>query len=172
MAWTIRSATAADSPALQEIEILAGAQFRAVGFPEVADHDPFSIVERAEYASADRSWVAVDESDRPMGYIVVDVVDGRAHVEQVSVLPDAQGRGLGRALMARVDEWARMRGDEWIALTTFTNVPWNAPLYRHLGFEVLAEAEIGPELLALRADEAAHGLDPATRVCMQKLLDS
>jgi hypothetical protein len=56
-------------------------------------------------------------------------------------------------------------------LTTFSDVPWNAPLYRHLGFRVLDDDDIGPELRARRADEAARGLDPASRVCMRRDVD-
>jgi hypothetical protein len=57
-----------------------------------------------------------------------------------------------------------------ITLTTFKDVPWNAPLYRHLGFRTLRDDEIGPELRALRDEETAHGLDAAKRVCMRSEL--
>ena len=48
--------------------------------------------------------------------------------------------------------------------TTTTDVP--SP-DEHLGFRVLAEDEITPELRDLRAAEATHGLDPTIRVCMR-----
>ena len=54
-----------------------------------------------------------------------------------------------------------------VTLTTFVDVPWNGPLYAHLGFTVMSEAEIGPELRSIQDGEAAHGLDPARRVCMR-----
>jgi len=162
----VRPARSGDAPALQEIERLAGERFRSVGLGGVADHEPASVDELAAYAAGGRSWVAVDDDDRPVGYVVVDVVDGNAHVEQVSVRPDHQGVGVGRALLDRVQAWAAQTGRSAVTLTTFTEVPWNRPLYEHLGFEVLAEGEIGPELRSLRAAEADHGLDPADRVCM------
>ncbi|MEO6469837.1 MAG: GNAT family N-acetyltransferase [Acidimicrobiia bacterium] len=167
----VRVAVPTDAPRLQQIELLAGEQFRQTAYAAVADHDPLSLDQLAAYERAGRSWVAVDVDDEPIGYIVVDVVDGDAHVEQVSVLPHGQGQGLGRALMDVVEGWARDTGRSAITLTTFVDVPWNAPLYRHLGFSVLADSEIGPELRSLVAEEAAHGLDPATRVCMRKPLD-
>jgi hypothetical protein len=52
-------------------------------------------------------------------------------------------------------------------LTTFSGVPWNAPLYRHLGFGDLVAAEIGPRLRSVLGEETAHGLDPAARTCMR-----
>ncbi|HEV7758192.1 MAG TPA: GNAT family N-acetyltransferase [Acidimicrobiales bacterium] len=176
MTITLRAATAADGPALQDVELRAGAQFRDVGMADIADHDPSSLDELASYADAGRSWVAIDETGHTdtgqvVGYVIVDVVDGCAHVEQVSVVPVAQGRGVGRALLDRVRTWAVESGCPALTLTTFTDVAWNRPLYEHLGFRVLAEPEIGPELRAVRAIETAHGLDPASRVCMRLDLD-
>lgn len=164
----IRAARASDGDALLEIERLAGARFRDVGMPEIADDDPGSVDQLAEYASNGRSWVAVDETGAALGYVLVDLVDGNTHIEQLSVLPSAQGTGIGRALLDHVATWARARDAAALTLTTFRDVPWNAPLYEHLGFRVLTEPELGPELRSVRARETAHGLDPATRVCMRR----
>jgi GNAT superfamily N-acetyltransferase len=167
MAVDVRPARRQDGPALQRIEVVAGERFRDLGMDDVAGHDPPSIDTLATYAAAGRSWVATG-GGAVVGYVIADVVDGCAHVEQVSVHPDHQGRGVGRALLDRVGAWARAEGLPALTLTTFTDVPWNRPLYEHLGFRVLAEAEIGPGLRALCHAEAAHGLDPATRVCMRR----
>jgi GNAT superfamily N-acetyltransferase len=110
--------------------------------------------------------VAVGVDGRPVGYVLAEVVDGNAHVEQVSVEPAHQGMGIGRALIEEVRGWARAAGLPALTLTTFRDVPWNGPLYRHLGFGDLDEHEIGPELRAVRDRETAMGLDPAQRVCM------
>jgi GNAT superfamily N-acetyltransferase len=167
----IRGARVDDGPALREIERLAGEQFRAVGLDSVADHEPAPVETLARYAMAGRSWVAVDERDRPVGYVVVDEVDGDAHIEQISVRPDHQGAGVGRTLIDRVRAWSASTGRSSVTLTTFADVSWNGPLYEHLGFVVIPEDEIGPELRAIRDSETAHGLDPATRVCMRLYLD-
>lgn len=161
----VRAAHADDGPALQEIERLAGLRFRQVGLGHVADHDPAPLAVLAGYAAAGRSWVAVVDGV-PAGYTLVDVVDGNAHIEQVSVTPDLQGRGIGRALVERVRAWAVEQHRSAITLTTFGDVAWNRPLYEHLGFRVVTDDEVGPGLRALRAAEAGRGLDPATRVCM------
>jgi GNAT superfamily N-acetyltransferase len=168
----VRTSRGEDGPELQEIEQLAAEQFRAVGLDTVADKEPASVDELAEYAAQGRSWVAVDAADQPVGYVLVDEVDGNAHVQEVSVRPGHQGQGVGRALLDRVRVWAIESGRSAISLTTFAEVPWNRPLYEHLGFRVLVEEEIGPELRAVREVETAHGLDPATRVCMRLDLDA
>ncbi|MFP5322102.1 MAG: GNAT family N-acetyltransferase [Acidimicrobiia bacterium] len=167
MTATIRPARPDDGPALQDIERRAGERFRDIGMPEIADDDPPSLEVLDRYADAGRSWAAADADDRPLGYVLVDVVDGCAHVEQVSVDPDHQGAGIGRALLDHVRRWAASTGLAAVTLTTFRDVPWNAPLYRHLGFRDLDEDELGPELRERRDQEAEHGLDPTIRVCMR-----
>jgi len=164
--FRVRAARRGDGPVLQEIERLAGARFREVGLATAADDDPFSLEELAEYADSGRSWVAVAGSDRPVGYVVVDNADGHAHVEQMSVAPEHQHQGVGRALLAQVHAWASGTGRRAITLTTYSDVPWNRALYEHLGFRVLNDSEIGPELRAIRRAEEARGLDVAPRRCM------
>lgn len=167
----VRRATAADVGAMQGIEVRAGRAFAEVGLPDVAGDEPMAAAVLEGHAADGRCAVVVGDDDRPQGYVVVDRVDAHAHVEQVSVDPDHQGRGLGRLLITWVEDWARADGRRGITLTTFRDVPWNAPLYERLGFRTLAPDEIGPGLTTVVSTEAAHGLDPATRVCMLKHLD-
>ena len=162
----LRAATQADSVRLQEIEVAAGEQFRTVGLSDVADHDPFTVEELGAYVDGCRSWVAVDDG-HIVGYVVVDRVGTAAHIEQVSLVPEAQGQGIGRLLIDRVREWAVENGLGALTLTSFRDVAWNAPLYAHLGFRILADAELTPELQAIRHEEANQGLDLTQRVCMQ-----
>jgi GNAT superfamily N-acetyltransferase len=119
-------------------------------------------------ARTGRSWVATDQDDVVVGYVVVDVIDRCAHIEQVSVDPAHQGSGLGCALVDEVERWARRTKLEGITLTTFDQVQWNRPLYEHLGFHVLADDQLSPGLRRRRGEETAHGLDPDLRVCMHK----
>ena len=86
------------------------------------------------------------------------------------VLPAEYGRdpsGVGRALVGQSRTWAIATGRPAVTLTTFVDVAWNRPLYEHLGFRVLVEHEIGPELREVRAHEASIGLEPSTRCCMR-----
>jgi GNAT superfamily N-acetyltransferase len=164
---TIRATRTDEGAVLREIERRAGERFHDVGLHGVADDEPRPVESLAAYARAERSWVAVDPDDEPLGYVIVDVVDGQAHIEQISVDPDHQGTGLGRALMTHVRDWANRRGMKAITLTTFADVPWNRPLYEHLGFVVIGPDQIGPELRAVQKSETLHGLDPTQRVCMR-----
>lgn len=138
---------------------------------DIAEAEPMAIAALVAYSEAGRSWVAVDDQDRAVGYVVVDVIDDAAHVEQISVASDYQGRGLGRALLVEVERWAAGRYMTAMTLTTFDQVPWNRPLYENLGFAVLKESDLQPGLREVRDVETRHGLDPAARVCMRRLID-
>lgn len=163
---TIRSTRTSDFPILQRIELAAGELFRDIGMADIADHPVPTIEALAEYQRAGRSWVAVGGDDQPIAFVLVMVVDGGAHVEQVSVDPAYARRRIGRDLIDHVEKWAVGEGLSTLTLTTFREVAWNGPYYERLGFTVLAPAERGPELVALMIEEAAHGLDPEQRIAM------
>ncbi|MCM3302836.1 GNAT family N-acetyltransferase [Streptomyces pseudogriseolus] len=163
----IRPAAPGELPALQDVERAAGAPFRDLGMAEIADDDPPSVDELERYRAAGRCWVAANERGRPVAYVTAEPVDGALHVEQVSVHPRAARRGVGRALLAHAAEHAREQGLTALTLTTFADVPWNAPYYARLGFRTLTEPDLTPGLRRIRAEEAAHGLDRWPRVCLR-----
>jgi GNAT superfamily N-acetyltransferase len=156
--------------ALVAIERDAGALFATVGMPEIAHDDPGSPAELEPFRAAGHAWVAVDADDRPIAYLVSAVVDDRAHVEQVSVAPAHAHRGLGAALIDHLASVAAAEGRAALTLTTFRDVPWNAPYYERLGFRVVAPADQGPELAALVAEEAERIPGHAPRVAMRRAL--
>jgi GNAT superfamily N-acetyltransferase len=163
----IRPAARGDLATLRDIESASGQRFREYGLEDVADNEPASLEVLAGYADDGRAWVAVDEAGHPIGFVLVDMLDGGGHIEQVSVAPAHQGRGVGRGLIEHVEGWAVSNGLGALTLTTFTHIPWNRPLYEHLGFRLLNEDEITPGVLALRDEGAHHGLDPELRVVMR-----
>jgi GNAT superfamily N-acetyltransferase len=166
----VRAAGPGDVAELGDVERSAGLVFAAAGMVSVASHEPPAPAVYEHALAAGRLWVAEDADGRVVGYAMADVVDGEAHLEQVSVRDEAQGRGTGTALVARVERWAREQGFAALTLTTFVDVPWNGPWYRRLGFEAVPEPDLGPGLRAVRAAETARGVDVAPRTAMRKLL--
>ena len=104
-------------------------------------------------------------TDEPVGYAMVELVDGHAHLEQISVIPDHGGQGVGTQLLDAVAGWAKAQGHAEVTLTTFKDVPFNAPLYAKRGYEIVPEEEWTDDLRGVVAREAEHGLDvtPARR---------
>jgi ribosomal protein S18 acetylase RimI-like enzyme len=83
---------------------------------------------------ARETWVLV-EGDETSGVLVMRPENDHLFVETVAVRPDRQGSGLGRRLMAFVEEAARGRGLREIQLYTNEKMEENLPFYRSLGFE-------------------------------------
>jgi hypothetical protein len=71
---------------LRSIQHDSGQGYRRYGLNDVADHEPPSIEVFAGYADDGRAWVSVDDLNQPTGFIIVDIIDGGAHIEQVSVI--------------------------------------------------------------------------------------
>jgi GNAT superfamily N-acetyltransferase len=166
----IRFARAEDLPVLQEVEVAAGAVFRDLGMDMVADDDPPAIDDLRAFQEAGRAWVFTDSADRPVAYLLVESVDGYAHIEQVSVHPEHARHGVGRRLLEVAEEWARTRGLAGLTLTSYADVPWNAPYYERLGFRTLNDGDLTDGLRAIRQHEADRGLDAWPRVAMLRPL--
>ena len=164
----IRPAHLTDVPRLREIEVAAGAGFRDLDMAAIADDDPPTAEVLEGYVSDGRAWVATDETDRPVAYLIADTVDDAAHIEQVSVDPAYARLGLGAALIDVAEAWGRDRSLFALTLTTFTEVPWNAPYYRRLGFQEIPGGKLGDGLRQLRDHEAHLGLDRWPRVAMSR----
>ncbi len=146
---------------LREIERSAGLGFADLGMAAIAEDEPSSIERLREYQRDGRAWVYGDPA---VAYLIADRVDGSLHIEQVSVHAGHAGQGIGRRLIEHVAAWAKTP----LTLTTFAEVPWNAPYYERLGFRRLGEDELTPGLRTIRAAEAAHGLDRWPRVAMRR----
>ncbi|MBC2934229.1 GNAT family N-acetyltransferase [Nocardioides sp. zg-1228] len=164
---TIRPAHEADMERLVDVEVKAGQLFHTVGMSQVAEDVPDrsdlrEAIERAQV------WVAQFGAEIA-AYITAEVLDGNAHVAQVSVAPAYAGRRIGRALLEFVEAWGRDAGLPATTLTTFRDVPWNGPYYLRLGYRVLASNHVGPELARAMAHEASlPGIDASLRCAMIK----
>jgi GNAT superfamily N-acetyltransferase len=164
----IRTAHRGELEMLREIERDAGGAFASIGMPEIAAHEPPSVAELSSFVAIGRAWVAVNELDRPVAYLLSAVIDGCAHIEQVSVAPEYARRMLGAALIDRLAVDAADENRPALTLTTFRDVPWNAPYYARLGFVALQPTEYGPELRALVERENRTIPSAAPRIAMRR----
>ncbi|WP_299622857.1 GNAT family N-acetyltransferase [Pelagibius sp.] len=165
----IRLARQADAALLGDVETAAAGRFAGIGLQAIARGRPTAEAEYRSLAADRRLWVTEAEEGRLVGLAIAAAVDGQGYLAELSVHPDYGRRGLGRAMIAAVEDWARARAFTRLYLTTFRDVPWNRPYYERLGFAVVAENQAGPELKAIRQNERARGLDRLSpRVCMVK----
>lgn len=89
------------------------------------------------------------------------------HLLQLAVHPEHGRRGLGRALLAAT---AQQAAAHWraITLTTFADLPFNAPFYQRFGFEFLNESEASTVVKDALKAERAQGM--TQRVAMTLML--
>jgi ketosteroid isomerase-like protein/predicted N-acetyltransferase YhbS len=132
--------------------------------------DSTALDDFAHAQAADLLWVAVAGDGTVVGFALVELLDGNAHLDELDVLPEHGRRGLGATLVGEVCAAAARRGLAAVTLTTFGDVAWNAPFYARLGFAPLPESAWTPGLVRTVANEAAIGLDPATRLVMRRAL--
>ena len=170
MEYVVERARADDLRQLARVERAANVLFAQTAHAGAVADDVTAQGELEDALAAGLLWVARAPGGEPVGFALVELLDGAPHLEEIDVDPAHGRRGLGRALLGVVLDWARGAGHAAVTLTTFRDVAWNAPFYERMGFRALAPDEIGAGLAATMRDEAARGLDPATRVAMRREL--
>ena len=141
-AFTVREAVAADKHAIEEI------CDRAWGETEI------DVFGRTFDVLACDNLVALDESGELIGLIACAVNGGELAVVMYSVYPQAQGRGVGSALLLAAEESARARSLPAIkAAVSNDDLPLRYFYQRH-GFAI---TEIVAGLLADRLGYAGVG---------------
>lgn len=79
-------------------------------------------------------YVVVEENGKPIGYVCVLQEGEYDFIEEIALLPEAQGRGIGTRLIRDILQTAQRRGVP-VQLSVFASNPAQA-LYARLGFEV------------------------------------
>ena len=157
----VRSARPEELDQLLAIERASDELFATVGFHLTPGPATLAALGQA------RQLLVV--GDPPVGFARIEEVDGLAHLEQLSVHPDRARQGLGRTLLEAACAWAAEASYRAITLSTFAEVPWNAPFYASAGFAPLVP--LTPGLVALRRQEQGNGLDElGPRVVMVRRL--
>jgi ribosomal-protein-alanine N-acetyltransferase len=78
-------------------------------------------------------WVMV-ENERVLGYGILSAAAGEAHILNVCVAPEAQGRGHGRRLVQRLIDLSRWHRVERVFLEVRPSNPRAITLYHDIGF--------------------------------------
>jgi len=168
----VRPARSDELPWLQQVETSAGLRFATVGLPGVAAGAPTPLCALQSAREAGLLWVVDAGAGRAVGFARAVRLASSLHLAEVSVLPAHGRRGLGTALVQAAARAGERLAAKTLTLSTFAEVPWNAPFYAKLGFRVVPERELTPELVAIRQREATDGLPIERRVIMALALPS
>lgn len=80
-------------------------------------------------------YVAEDSTGKVVGYAGLMCVLPIADVQTIAVVPEAEGAGIGSALLATLIEEAKERGADDVLLEVRADNPRAQRLYRWFGFE-------------------------------------
>jgi ribosomal protein S18 acetylase RimI-like enzyme len=167
----VRPARAADLTQIAAIENAGGPQFEEY-FGEAIEPILLSPAMDGRQRAGEPGFLlvaALDEQSPPVGFVHVLLIDGHAHLEQLSVAPEHQREGIGAALTRAAMDEARAQGFDRLSLCTYRDVPWNGPFYRAVGFTEVTD--LAPYERRLRDKERELGLDiNGVRVVMEVAL--
>lgn len=161
-AYKIRNADPSEFPTLASIEMEAGKKFADL---DIIDQSlDFTVKpDKFDYGF---SIVVDTEDDGIVGFIQLVWIERFLHIEEVSVLPSHQRKGLAAALIAHALDLARQKDALGVTLSTFKDVSWNGPYYEKLGFEAVSSVGLGDDYIEMREEEHEAGLNIAARQIM------
>lgn len=163
----IRFAVPEDAQHLPAIERSAAQAFRTIAeLSGLADAPPMSVEQHSQFIALSTCWVALDGDNRLQGFLSARRHGSDLHLYELSVMQAMQGRGFGRRLIEAAKDYARSNGLRFVTLTTFKNVPWNAPFYARAGFLVQVTTGLDPRLATIVSEEYKHGFAPGSRCAM------
>lgn len=116
-----------------------------------------------EHICCGLEWVA-EQNGKPVGFLAAQPFEHDLYIKEMAVAQPFQRQGIGSALLRLVRLHAEQNGFQNLTLTTFRDVPWNAPFYMRQGFHIVAEP--APYLCRLLDDEEKRGLKREMRVAM------
>jgi ribosomal protein S18 acetylase RimI-like enzyme len=117
---------------------------------EIADGDRRALAAAFDVPKPDQALFVAEFHKRPAGCLLMwtleDYFSGErhAHISVLAITREAEGHGVGRALMARAEKWARERGHTRITLSVFETNRRAQKLYERTGFEVEMRRYVKP----------------------------
>ena len=157
-----------DVLAIIDVHLASNRLFAGTGLlpeSELANHMPSDAIRQAMEQKL--VFRIGDDRRRVVGFAATRVIGQALYLDQVSVLPEAGRRGLGRRLVLEVIEASRERGLKSVLLSTFRDLAWNGPFYRQLGFREVPRKRITPWMQELEAAQATT-MDVSLRCFMER----
>ena len=125
----LRAATTSEIERVRQIERASASRFVGTARAALADDEPTDGATLTQRIAAGGLLVA-EQDGEVVAFVMFRAVEGCGYIEQIDVLPSHERRGIGARLIEAVAEVARGRGWPALTLSTFKDVPFNAPYYR------------------------------------------
>jgi ribosomal protein S18 acetylase RimI-like enzyme len=107
---------------------------------EIAEGDRRALYQALDAPSAGTSLFVAELNGAAAGCLLMWTLqdyfcgETHAHISVVAVTREAEGRGVGRALMQHAEEWARARGHRYVTLSVFEGNHRARALYERVGY--------------------------------------
>lgn len=109
---------------------------------EIAEGDRRALRQQLDDPADGQALFVAELEARPAGCVLLWTLEdyfsrkNHAHVSVIAVTTEAEGRGVGAALMAYAETWARDRGHSCITLSVFESNRRAQRLYERSGYQV------------------------------------
>ncbi len=127
----IRLAQPADEPAVRKCAENAYARY----VPDIGRRPAPMDADFLALIVAGHTHISVGEDGELQGFIVFYPEDACMLLESVAVLPQATGRGVGKALIQLCEHTAQQRGLHAVRLYTHEKMTDNLAIYPRLGYQ-------------------------------------
>ena len=152
----LRNTTLKDIPVPQTLEAVAAQRFLTISELAILAHSEVTDSQVHQQSIAQElAWLVEDVRGRVLGFCYAQELADSLYLAEISTHPDARGMGVGRMLVIHTRQMAALRGLSGVTLTTYQDVPWNAPWYQRQGFIALAPSSLGSELSDIVQRQAA-----------------
>ncbi len=99
------------------------------------------LAKKLEEASAGTLILMAEDSEgTPLGFLHLQLghdyyyKEKHAHIEDLIMTPEGEGRGITSRLISEAENWARQKGFKWITLNVFSQNHKARSIYDHLGY--------------------------------------
>ncbi len=171
MTYSLRPARLCDAAKLPDVEQAASELFRTMpelGWLADAGNIPEDL-HRARIPDG-TTWVAEGADGEILGFLSAEATPDALHILELSVLPAHHRQGIGTGLIEMATAFAREKELGRVTLTTFRDVPWNAPFYARVGFSMIEDVNLDAYLLGHLDDEATLGMPREKRCAMERAI--
>ena len=98
------------------------------------------LLESLRQPTPERSVLIAERQGQPLGLLHLAVLTDfyqqrHGHVADLAVAAEAEGQGIGRALLEYAEDWARRQGFPWLTLSVFAGNERARAVYEHAGFQ-------------------------------------
>ncbi|WP_328019205.1 GNAT family N-acetyltransferase [Niallia alba] len=143
--------TEEEAPIVHKLMLEAFEDYRYIEVPSSALTEPVDKLINALKSRTEQAiiyWL----DDIPLGSARLQLKDDSLYFSRLSVIPSARGKGIAKAMLAWMEEYALLNRKQKVECKVRANIPKNIELYEKLGFVITKEeTAANPNGMAVKA---------------------